>query len=229
MALNSNSLPANKGGKDFVEQPVIDVGNYPARISQIIDLGLQSQRPYKGQEKPPANMIMISYELVDCFMVDESGNELDDKPRWISEQIPIYNLEADKAKSTLRYRAADPENEFNGDFSKLGAAAVNVSIVHNKVGDKLYTNIAGINTMRSKDAAKCTALKKPAKVFDLDDPDMEVFGSLPEWVQEKIKGNLRFNGSKLQAALGSKPEEAPKQQEKGAPPPEEGTDDAPWD
>jgi len=219
-------LKANQPATDnHIPQPVIDVGNYPARIAQIIDLGLQAQRPYKGKEKPPANEVMLTYELVDCFMVDEEGTEMEDKPRWLSEQIPLHSINADKAKSTARYNAADPNNAYNGDFSKLGGVAVNVAVVHNKTGDKIYTNIAGISTMRPRDAEKCPDLKKPAKVFDLDDPDMEIFGSLPQWVQDKIKGNLRFNGSKLQAALGGGAFEQAKEQP--APEPE-ADDDAPW-
>jgi hypothetical protein len=107
MALNSKALPKPKG-KDFVEQPNIDPGVYPARIVQIIDFGLQPQKPYKGEEKKPQYEIGITYELVDVFMIDKDGNEVEDKPRWISETLPFYGLEADRAKSTQRYNAADP-------------------------------------------------------------------------------------------------------------------------
>lgn len=225
MGLNANQPAANN---NRIEQPVIDVGNYPARIAQIIDLGLQAQRPYKGKEKPPANEIMLTYELVDCFMVDENGEEMEDKPRWLSETLPLHSINVEKAKSTARYNAADPDNLFNGDFSKIGGVAVNVAVVHNKNGEKIYVNVAGIGTMRAKDAAKCPELKNPPKVFDLDTPDMEIFGSLPQWVQDKIKSNLRFNGSKLQAALGGEQFEAPKKEE-SKPQEDVADEEAPWD
>jgi hypothetical protein len=48
-------------------------------------------------------------------------------------------------------------------------------------------------------------LVNPPKVFDLDEPDMDVFGSIPEWIQKKIKGNLNFQGSVLQRNLGAAP------------------------
>ena len=66
--------------------------------------------------------------------------------------------------------------------------------------------------MRPKDAAKAEPLKKgEAKVFVLDDPDMEVFNSLPDWLQDKIKSNLEYAGSELQEALeGADDEPAPK-------------------
>ncbi len=228
MALNSSKIKGGAGG-DRVEQPAIDPGVYPGRIVQVIDLGLQAQRPFQGKEKAPANEIMFTYELVDSFMVDKDGKELEDKPRWLSETMPLYNIEkADKAKCTQRYNAADPTHAFGGDFSKLVDIPINSAVVHNKQGEKLYVNVASTAAMRAKDADKCPPLKNPAKVFDLDDPDMDVYNSLPEWVQKKIVANLNFNGSVLQAKLGQAPapEEKPAEAAPQAP---EGDDDKPWD
>ncbi len=228
MALNAGKLPS-KQSTNRVEQPIIDAGVYPARIVQIIDLGLQAQRPFQGQEKAPAPEIMLTYELVDCFMIDEDGNELEDKPRWISETIPLFSITQEKAKSSKRYFAVDPDNVFGGDFSKLLDAPVNVTLVHNKSGEKTYVNVGGIASMRKKDAEKLPELKNPTKLFDLDDPDMEVFGSLPEWIQEKIKGNLRYNGSILQEKITGKAvakKEEPVAEAEQAP---VDNNDAPWD
>lgn len=204
MALDGKKLPKKQG--DRVEQPNIEPGVYPARIVQVIDFGLQPQRPYQGQEKKPVNEVGFTYELVDTFMIDKDGNEVEDKPRWISETLPWYGLDADKAKSVQRYNAADPNGVFEGNLALIVDTPVNVSIVNNKSGDKIYDNIASIAAMRPRDAAKVPELKNPPKVFDLDDPDMEVFGSFPQWIQDKIKGNLNFEGSLLQKRLnGDKP------------------------
>lgn len=234
MALNSNKIKGGNGNADRIEQPLIEPGMYPGRIVQVIDLGLQAQRPYQGQEKPPANEIMLTYELVDTFCVDKDGNEDEEKPRWISENIPLYNIKQDKAKSTQRYLAVDPENINDGDFSKIVDVPINVAVVHNKKGDKTYVNVGGISSMRGRDAAKCAELKNPAKVFDLDEPDMEIFNSLPDWIKEKVKQNLNFQGSPLQQALGGKP--APAEKEKVPEPDDVVEDDdavddnaAPWD
>lgn len=231
MALNSKKIKGGEGNR--IEQPAIDPGVYPARIVSIIDLGLQTQRPFKGKDKPPANEINISYELVDTFMVDEDGKEVEDKPRWVSEIMPLYDVtKADKAKCTQRYFAADPDNNFSGDFSKLVGIPVNVSIVHNQQGEKLYINVANIATMRAKDAEKCPALKNPTKVFDLDEPDLEVFNSLPDWIQDKVKKNLGFNGSPLAKLLGEEDKAPPPAENKApekAPDKKEEDTDKPWD
>ncbi|MOA43842.1 hypothetical protein D3C78_1660410 [compost metagenome] len=80
--------------------------------------------------------------------------------------------------------------------------------------------------MRPKDAAKAPELVNPVKVFVLDEPDMEVFLSLPQWLQDKIKGNLEFNGSPLQKALqGHKGSDKPK----GKPAPQVEEEDIPED
>jgi len=212
MALNIKKVPNNN--KARVEQKNIEPGTYPGRLVQIIDLGLQAQRPYQGKDKPPAQEVMLTYELVDEFMKDEKGNDIPDKPRWVSETLPFYGLHADKAKSTQRYLALDPKQEFEGDFSRTIGTPVNVTIVNNVVGEKVYDNVATISTMRPRDAASCPELVNTPKVFDADAPDMEVFNSLPEWIQTKIKGNLKYEGSALQKLVGSGGKrEAPKAEE----------------
>lgn len=205
MALNANKAGGNK---QFAPQANIVAGNYPARLVQIIDLGLQAQKPYQGKEKAPVQEIMFTYELVDEFMKDEDGKDIEDKPRWISETMPFHGLYADKAKSTQRYNAFDPSGAFDGDISRAIGMPINVAVVNNVVGDKTYDNVGGVSTMRPRDAQTCPELKNPAKVFDLDAPNMEVFNALPKWVQDKIKANLNFEGSVLQKALGGKPVEA---------------------
>jgi hypothetical protein len=212
-------LNANKAGgeKQFTKQDNLEPATYPARLVQLIDLGLQAQREFKGQAKAPVQEIMLTYELVDTFMKDEKGNDIEDKPRWINEILPFYGLFADKAKSTQRYNAFDPNGVYDGDFARAVGNPVNVTIVNNKVGDKVYDNVGAVNPMRAKEAEKCPPLINPAVTFDLDAPNLEVFNKLPKFVKDKIIANLNYNGSALSKLLGDKP--APKAEEKPAPAP----------
>lgn len=215
MALNAKSAGNNE---NRTIQKNLDPGNYPARVVQILDLGLQPQRAFKGEAKAPMQEIGLTYELVDEFMKDEEGNDIADKPRWISEQIPLHNLRADLAKSTKRYNALDPNGVHEGDFSALVDTPCLVTIVNNASGDKIYDNIAAVGAMRAKDAAACPPLVNPVAVFDLDAPDMEVFGKLPKWLQEKIQGNLNYQGSPLQKLIGGEaPPKVEKEKPKAAP------------
>lgn len=204
MGLNAKKV-AHSSGSTGSKQDPIEAGTYPVRVAQVLDLGLQAQRPYQGQEKPPAHEIMLTYEFLDEFCLDENGEEDTEKPRWLSEQIPLRSLMAEKAKSTQRYKALDPDEEFDGDFTQLVGLPAVATVVQNagkgKNAGKVYNNISALSAMRPKDANKAPELVNPPKVFDLDNPDMEIFGSLPEWIQDKIKGNLEFRGSKLESLL----------------------------
>lgn len=213
MALKSSKVAKSSGNR--VEQPVMEADVYNARLVQLIDLGVQPQRAYQGKEKAPANEVMFTYELCDVFMVDEDGKELEDKPRWISETLPFFGVQADMAKSSKRYLAFDPTNEQGGDLSIMLDVPCNLTLVINAKGDKVYENIGNIAAMSAKKKAACPPLQNKARIFDFDEPDLEVFNSLPDWIKKKITEALNFKGSNLEEALGGAA--APKAEEKKAP------------
>lgn len=180
----------------------IEAGTYPARLVQVIDLGLQAQRPYMGEEKEPKYEIMVTYELTDEFLKDDKGEPDKTKPRWVSESFVFYSTDAERSKSAKRYLSMDPNNEFQGDWERLLGRPLNVTVVNNVKGDKTYTNVANTSAMRPRDAERCEELVNEAVVFTLDEPNMEVFNRFPEWIQTKIMSNLNFQGSKLQQLTG---------------------------
>ena len=198
MSLNSNDLPSGGGNIDPMEP-----GSYPARTVCMVDLGLQAQPDWMGKPKPPNHMIAITYEFVDEFLKDEDGEDIEDKPRWLTEMITVYPLTAEKAKSTARYTALDPKLEFAGDFSKIIDVPCMVTIVHNpnKKTGGVYENIGGVTPMREKDAKKCPPLVNDSLVFDLDEPDLGVFDALPGFIQNKITDGLEYEGSVLYELL----------------------------
>jgi len=200
----SLNLSKVKGSGSKPRQPDVDPGTYPARLVQVIDMGVQPQRPFKGEEKPPAPEVYLTYELLDEFLADEEGNEDPTRPRWYSETIPVHNLKADLAKSTKRYKVLDPDTKFGGDFSKLLGTPVNVTLTHNQNKNdpaRPYVNIGSTTPMSPKQASKAPELVNKTKVFDLDSPDVGVFKELPEWLQTKITSNLHYEGSKLENLL----------------------------
>lgn len=207
MPLNTNKITGGGGSK----QAPLESGTYPVRLVQVIDLGLQKQRPFLGngeaEEKDPQYELNLTYEFLDEFIVDEDGNEDTDKPRWLSEQIPVYSLDSERAKSTQRYYALDPEKDSGGDWTGLVGNPAMINIVQNegkgKSKGKVYNNIKGLTTMRAKEASKAPDLKNDPKVFDLETPDLTIFKSLPDWLQDKIKENLEYEGSPLQRLLES--------------------------
>lgn len=198
------TLKSSNAASGSKPQEPIDPGSYPGRLVQVIDLGLQPQK-FENEEKPPKNEITTTYELSDEFMKDEDGNDIEDKPRWVSETFTLNSLNSDRAKSTARYYALDPEAKFNGDWSELLETPASITII-NKAGTgknkgKVYNNIATVSAMRPKDASRMPALKNPPKFFDMDNPDVELFLSLPDFIQAKIRSGLEFEGSKLDNLL----------------------------
>lgn len=202
MALNAREY---RQESKFERPDPLEVGTYPARVVQVVSLGLQKQNPYKGEPKDPKDEIYVTYELLDEFLQDEDGNDIEDKPRWLSETFTMNSLDSDLAKSTKRYYALDPEEKFKGDWSKLIGAACMISVVQNEGKGKnagtIYNNIASVQTMRAKEEARANDLVNEGKVFDIDEPDMEVFLSLPKFLQDKMKDNLNFGGSALEKAI----------------------------
>lgn len=230
-------LKAKATASKFDRPDPLEPGTYPVRLVQVIDLGLQAQRPYKGKEKDPVNMIRVTYEFLDEFMKDEDGEDILDKPRWISEDFPFYPLTSDMATATKRYLALDPEVKYDGDWAAIIGNPAMATVVNNPgKGDKkdiVYENIAGLSAMRAKEAEKAPDLVNPPKVFSTDEPDLDVFFSLPEWIQDKIRENLEFEGSVLESALeahkdgpkGGDKEKASKASQEGAELVSEGAED----
>lgn len=245
MALKPQRVKQNS--KSNLKSPLLDPDNYPARLVQVIDLGLQNS--YFDQDKIN-HEVMLTYELTTEFCLDEDDNPVEDKPRWLSETINIIDLPIGmsvdeiyndqyrgKAKMVLRSRAFDPKGTLEFDFSEMVGKPCAVTVVQKKKKDKTLKNeIGGITApMRGLQIAE---LINPPKVFVVDEPDMEIFGSLPEWLQDKIKGNLEFKGSALEAAInGKEPEKEAKADTKTEAEPtqdaqeeyeEEPDDEKPW-
>lgn len=218
MGINAANAPIAKSNT-----PDLEPGPYKSRLVQVIDLGLQPQPDYEGKPKDPAQQILLTYELADEFMLDENGQELKDKPRWVSETITLKHITSEKAKSTLRYKVLDPALTHGGDFAAVLGTPVMVTVVQNpgkgKNAGRTFPKVAGIAPLRQKDAAAVPALVNAPSVFDLDNPDIEVFERTPKWVKDLILSNLNFKGSKLETILGTGGQPA-KQETKADPQPE---------
>lgn len=228
MAINLNNIEG--GGKKFDRPEPLEAGTYPARVVQIISLGLQEQRPYKGDPKPPRNDLMVVYELADEFLLDEDGNEDETKPRWVRERFPLHPLDSDLAISTKRYTALDPDWEKKGDIlATIGTPClVQLSRDKSNKDESVYNNIRGVTAMRSKDAAKAVPLVNPTTVFDHTEPDQKAWDTQPKWIQDIIKVGLEYEGSSLQAFVEGTGKTDKKEDKNEKEPATEEDDSAEW-
>ena len=193
---------ASTASSNFKRPDPVEVGTYPARLVQMIDLGVQTRRPYKGEDKEPIQMIRTTYELTTEFMKNEDGTDDTTKPRWISEAFPLYPPSADRSKCAQRYLALDPSNTMDGDWDAMLGQAVALTIVHNPKKDDpsvVYANIGSTSPIMKGMVVE--ELANPTTMFSTRDPVLEVFNGLPEFLQEKIKSGVDFEGSALEGML----------------------------
>lgn len=166
-------------------------GVYIGRCYSLIDLGTQFS---DGQYGPKSqHKIKLGWEL---FGEDEQGQPLtidvDGKsmPMTISKSYTVSLHEKSLLRKDLAaWRGKDfTEDEAKAfDVARLMGAYCMVNVTHSETNGKTYTNIAGLTPIPG-------ALKnaKPVAVhanqmFDLDKPDMEVFDTFHEKLQEAIK------------------------------------------
>lgn len=237
MSLKAKRTDMPTGGK--FNAPLLDPDNYPGRTVQIIDLGLH--RNFFDPDKIN-HEVMLTYELTTEFMEDDDGNPIADKPRWFSETINMIDLPEGmtyneiltdqyrgKSKMVLRAKALDPKGKFDFDFSQMANLPCAVEVIQkpkNKKDKTLINAVSGISSpMRG---LTIDPLVNPPKVFLLDKPDMEVFSSLPEWLQNKIKDNLEYEGSPLYKLLSGDDSGASDEPDDEEPPFNENDEDENW-
>ena len=181
-------IASDSGGGNFKRVPP---GAYIGRCYSIVDLGTQLTVGQFGEKLQ--HKIRIGWEL---FGEDENGEPLtidvDGKvmPLTITKSYTVSLHEKSGLRRDLAaWRGKDfTEEEAKAfDVSKLIGAYCMVNATQSETNGKTYTNVAGLTPLPG-------ALKnaKPAPVhdnviFDLDKPDMKVFESFHEKLQEAIK------------------------------------------
>ena len=166
-------------------------GAFIGRCYSLIDLGTQhtdGQFGAKDQHK-----IQIGWEL---FGEDDNGTPLTVEfngktmPMTIKKSYTVSLHEKSSMRRDLaswRGRDFSEEEAAAFDVAKLIGAYCMVNVTVSESGGKTYSNVAGLTRLPSvfKDS-------KPNPVhanviFDLDAPDMELFASFHEKLQEAIK------------------------------------------
>lgn len=185
-------IATDSGGGNFKRVPA---GVFIGRCYSLIDLGTQLTTGQYGEKMQ--HKIRIGWEL---FGEDENGEPLtvdvDGKtmPMTISKSYTVsLHEKAGLRKDLAAWRGRDfTEEEAKAfDVSKLVGAYCMVNVTtsetNGKTNGKTYSNVAGLTPLPG-------ALKnaKPAPVheqviFDLDAPDMAVFNSFHEKLQDAIK------------------------------------------
>mgnify|MGYP001604308795 CR=1 FL=1 len=180
-------IAKDSGGGDFKRVPA---GVFIGRCYSLVDLGTQLTNGQYGEKLQ--HKVKIAWEL---FGEDESGAPLTvdvdgkEMPMTISKSYTLsLHEKAGLRRDLSAWRGKDfTEEEAKAfDVSKLVGAYCMINATTSETAGKTYTNVAGITPLPG-------ALKnaKPAPVhdnvlFNLDDPDMKVFATFHEKLQEAI-------------------------------------------
>lgn len=187
---------SDSGGGNFKPVPP---GSYIARCVQVIDLGTQTSSGKFGQKS--AHKLRITWEVFgdedDPLVVERDGKKL---PMTVSKEYTVsLHEKAGLRRDLAAWRGRDFSEEERQGFSvdKLLGVYCMLNVTNDEANNgKTYANVAGIAPL-----PKALAANKPAGVhelvrFDLDEPDMEVFESLPEWLQKRIEQAPEYSDSR---------------------------------
>lgn len=183
----------DNGGKDFKKIPP---GTYVARCFQLVDLGEQLQDGKYGASVQ--HKVRIQWEV---FGEDEEGQplaiEIDGQlvPMTIGKTYTMSISEkAGLRKDLVSWRGKEftPEELEGFDITNILGAYCMLSIIHTEKDGKTYTNISAITPLPSAFKANKPEPHHENVIFQLDEPSMEVFKALPEWMRETIQKSPQY-------------------------------------
>ena len=159
------------GGKKF---PPVGAGTYPARIAQIIDLGLQKDS-YQGEESVKPKLF-ITFELPTKKI--EIDGEM--KPRWISREYTKSTHEMSALTSVIM--AVCPDASSFEDL--LGKPCLIQTGLTSGGNDKIISVAPEMEGMVTPPLANGTVF------YDLEHPSQAIYDNLPRFLQEKIDNRI---------------------------------------
>lgn len=190
-------IASDSGGGNFKRVPA---GAYIGRCYSLIDLGTQMSSGQYGEKMQ--HKLRIGWEL---FGEDEQGHpltvEVDGKemPMTISKSYTVsLHEKAGLRKDLAAWRGKDftDEEAKAFDVSKLIGAYCMVNVTTSESNGKTYSNVAGLTPLPGAlKNAKPAPVHAP-QVFDLDNPDMKVFATFHEKLQEAIKRSPEWQRNK---------------------------------
>lgn len=221
MPLVADKLPSNK---TWHTVPPMPQEPHVARVRWAVDLGLQNQRPYKGQQKPPRYEVLIGFEFQDFFMADKEWDgdlsTLEDhldvtRPRLLSKRYKMYPNASRGAELEAR-QALDPTGKYGGDWGRMAEEGLPclVSVRHwVRDDERVIEQVGEVMALPSVLRASLRDPVNPALVFDLSEPDKEVYMALPQWVRDVIgerinqdETPLDFEDEEEEVSTDEKPE-----------------------
>jgi len=190
-------------GGDFKKVPV---GVWVARCFRMIDLGTQTSKGmFAGQA---AHKIHVEWEVFCDETVKIEGKEM---PLTISKEYTASMNEKANLRKDLqawRGKAFADEEASQFDVSKLVGAYCMLNVIHKESGNgKTYANITGITPLPAALKNQKPDAAHKNQIFDINNPDMDLFESFPEWLQNKIREAPEFVTERQVETVGAEEDE----------------------
>lgn len=178
---------AAEGESKPKQQP--PAGTHVARCISVIDLGTQPT-PFGDAHK-----ISVTWELPNEQAV--FSQEKGEQPFVIAKDYTLSLYEKANLRHDLEsWRGRQfTDTELKGfDVAKLIGVPAMLSVVHKTTQKgKTYANVAGVSAMPK--GMVCPPQINPSVEYSIRDGENDVFDSLPEWLQKKIKSAQEWNGN----------------------------------
>lgn len=171
------SLTLKQESNDF---ELVPEGVYTARCIKVIDLGTQTVE-FAGERKLQPK-VQITWEILDDEVKMKDGRPFATSKTYTASLHEKSSLHGDLVK--WRGKSFSPTELLGFDISKLLGAYCMIQIIHvpSADGSKTYANISSIMATKERPDGV-----NPTVMFDISNPDMEIFESLPEYLKEKIR------------------------------------------
>lgn len=182
-----------EGGGDFEMTPE---GQYIARCYRIIDLGTQKITNSFGTKEQ--HKVMISWELIGK---DDPKME-DGRPFSVHQTYTVTLSEKGNLRPALeawRGKKFTAEELEGFDLSKVLGQYCMIQVVHSDDG-----KFANVQTIMAYKGEKPEPVNENI-VFDIDNPDMDVFNALSDNMKAKIMSAPEWDKGKQAASLVDEP------------------------
>lgn len=172
-------------------------GSHMGVCYRVVDCGTQRWE-YQG-EPQIGRKVMLFWEL---HGEADDGTQLtteDGRPLSISKKYTLSlgkkaNLRADL--ESWRGKAFTEAELAGFDIGTLLGAPCMVTVKHNQVKDKTYANVATVTRFPAALKDMRPKATNPLQIFDVNERDMKVFDTLPEWLTDIIKKSVEWSGTK---------------------------------
>lgn len=155
----------------------------------VWDLGTHFQERFGKR----VHKVVIAWELPMCRADYEINGSKINLPRSVNKRYTLsLHKRADLRKDLEAWRGKKfTDEDLSGfDLKRLIGVPAQIQIIHNRVDEKIYSNITAI--IKSPISTKATPERNP-QFFSFEEK-MEIPQNTPQWIQDLIRQSDEFKG-----------------------------------